>query len=129
MTRQPLIYNEVRAPADQAPGFSVEVPTAGLYRFRLVRGGHPVGIRIWHGPPRDPLTGEELDRGHRWQATANGEPIDLDRVWPRCGREPITQAEHDYLCVIQNWARENAPDSPAADPRKKIDLITSPLPF
>lgn len=128
MTRAPLTYNERR---DYSPstGFAVETPTAGHYRYKLVAGGHPVAICIWHGAPLDPVTGEELDRSHRWQATANGDPIDLDRCWPACGREPISPQEADYLTKLSRWARENAPDSPAADPRKKIDLITAPLPL
>jgi hypothetical protein len=99
--------------------------------MRLVHGGHPVAIEIFYGPPRDPDTGEVMDRGWRYQATANGQPIDLDFVWPRAGREPITAAEAAYLADLQTWARKNAPNSPQADPRKKIDLLDSstPLPF
>lgn len=110
-------------------GISASVPVAGFYRARLVSGGHPVGVRIWHGPPHDPITGEELDRSWRWQATMNGEPIDLFRVWPRCAGEPIDQVEHDYLASVHKWAVEHQPDSPQANPTRKIDLLTAPIPF
>lgn len=114
-----------------AGGYRVDTPEAGFYRHRLVRDGHPVAVRIWFGAPLDPVTGEELDRGWRWQATANGEQIDIDRVWPNCGVSPITEAEAAYLTGLQSWARKNAPSSPQANPRKKIDLLDTdtPLPF
>jgi hypothetical protein len=131
LTRPVAIYGTpaTSSQAALAVGFRVEEPTTGFYRFRMVRGGHPVGIHIWFGPPHDPDTGEEMDRGHRWQATMNNKLIDLDRVWPNCGREPITQAEHDHLCALQAWAIKNAPDAPQADPRRPIDLLTAPMPL
>lgn len=131
MSRARSVYADAAPVTAAAAGYSADVPTAGWYRFRLVSGGHPVAVKIWHGPPHDPDTGEELDRGWRWQAQANGEPIDLDRVWPGCAREPIPAAEAEYLLGVAVWARENAPDSPQANPRKKIDLLDSatPLPF
>ena len=109
--------------------YSVVQPTAGHYQISLVRGGPKVGIRIWHGPPKDPVTGEELDRSWRWQAEANGEPIDLDRIWPACGRDPITAAEYQYLTDMARWAERHQPDAPAANPRRKINLLSAPLPF
>ena len=46
-----------------------DTPIPGFYRMRLRSGGQPVGVRVWFGPPADPVTGEELDRSWRWQAT------------------------------------------------------------
>lgn len=112
-----------------ASGIRVDVPTAGYYRHRMVKGGHPVGVEIFHGPPFDPVTGEELDRSHRWQARVNGQLVELDTVWPRCGGEPITEAEYRYLTDLAAWARENAPASPQANPRQRVDLLTAPMPF
>lgn len=88
-----------------------------------------VGIRLWHGPPHDPVTGEELDRSWRWQAHANGELIDLDRVWPQCALNPISEAEYQQYCRMQQWARENVPDTAHADPRRKSNPLTDPLPL
>lgn len=104
-------------------------PVAGYYRMRLVCGGCLVGIRIWFGPPRDPETGELLDRGWRWQATANGREIGLDRVWPVCAKDPISYAEHAYLTRLQEWGEENAPDSPQANPHRRADLLSAPIPL
>jgi hypothetical protein len=107
----------------------IMTPRAGFYRMRLRRRAHPVGIRIWHGPPHDPLTGEVMDRSWRWQATANNRPIDLDRVWPVCAREPIDEAEHDRLCARQAWGEAYAPGSPEANPMQSINLLTAPIPI
>lgn len=109
--------------------YRADEPTAGFYRYRLRAGAHPVGVRIWNGPPADPVTGELLDRSWRWQASVNGRAIDLDRVWPACGREPITEAEHDHLSGLETWGREHAPHGPQANPTQRIDMLSAPLPF
>lgn len=108
---------------------AADQPIEGYYRMKLRRGAHPVGVRVWYGAPLDPVTREELDRGHRWQATINNRDIDLDRVWPLCAGARIDRAEHDYLAGLQDWAEDNAPESPQANPFKKIDPLTAPLPF
>lgn len=110
-------------------GPRIDQPIAGYYRMTLRKGGHPVGIRIWHGQPLDPVTGEPMDRSLRWQATANNRPVDLDRVWPQCLRNPINRAEHDYLAAKQDWAERAAPETAIADPRRRVDLLTAPAPF
>ena len=130
MTRDRLDY---AAPASAATfeGFDPDVPVPGFYRTRLRSGGVRVGVRIWFGPPKDPVTGEELDRSPRWQAEVNGKYIDLDRVWPSCARDPIDAREYAYLTKLQAWGEEHAPDSPQADPTRRVDLLSpsTPLPF
>ncbi len=126
MARAALNYSERRPllPGSVDP----DVPTAGFYRWKLARGGHPVGLRIFWGQVRDPDTGELLERWN-WQAEVNGRPIDLYRVWPACACERISEAEHDHLVSLERWGRENAPHSPQANPNRPIDLLSAPLPF
>ena len=112
-----------------ASGIRVDLPTEGFYRHRMVKGGHPVGVKIWFGQPKDPITGELMDRSLRWQAEINGRPADIDSLWPRVAGSPIDQAEHDYLASINSWAAENAPEHAAADPRKPVDLLAIPIGF
>ncbi|MES2903244.1 MAG: hypothetical protein V4696_03580 [Pseudomonadota bacterium] len=107
---------------------SVEEPVAGFYRMRLVRGGPLVGIRIWHGRPKDPLTGEIMDRSWRWQAEANGDPIDLDRVWPACTGDEIASAEYDYLKRRTEHARQHDGFDPTANPRRRTNWNDSTIP-
>lgn len=113
----------------RAVGFDPDEPIAGYYRMRLRSGAAFCGIRIWHGAPLDPVTGEEMDRSHRWQAQANGEPIDLERVWPKCAADPVDEAEYQYLTSVHAWAKENAPNSPQANPMRRINPLTAPTPF
>lgn len=126
---RPLIDYSKRGARAAGQGFDPDQPVAGFYRMRLVSGGVFVGIRIWHGRPLDPVTGEELDRSLRWQAQANGEMIDLARVWPQCARDPIDAREYAYLIQQQRWGERQAPDSPQADPTRRADPLSSPILF
>ena len=114
-----------------APGIDVTTPREGYFRFRLVSGGVRGGVRIWYGPPHDPLTGEVMDRSWRWQAEFDGEYVEFDRVWPTCTGDPIT--EREYLQYVQRaaWARQNAPRSAYANRTRRIDPLSpdTPLPF
>ena len=127
MTRARVDYSDRRDV--RAAGFDPDQPIAGYYRFRMRSGGAFCGVRIWHGAPLDPVTGEELDRSPRWQALVNDEPVDLERVWPRCAADPIDINEYRHLCTVQDWAREHAPSSPLANPHRKADPLTSPILF
>lgn len=100
-----------RQPAPARAGQDISQPVAGFFRFKLGGGSVAGGVRIWFGPPHDPVTGEELDRSWRWQAHFNGEPVDFDRVWPSCTGEPITQIDYSRLCARTEWARRIAADT------------------
>lgn len=106
-----------------------DVPVAGYYRMRLRKGGMHVAVRIWYGPPLDPETGEEMDRSWRFQAEINGRYDEIDRVWPTCAGDPIDEAEARYLIERQRWGEANAPDSPQANPHRKVNLLTAPIPL
>ena len=130
--RATLDYRASHARTSAAPSATnVSAPVAGYFRYRLRSGAVKVGIRIWFGPPLDPVTGEEMDRSLRWQAQANGELIDFDRVWPACTGETISEQEYRRLCARQEWAKMHAPDSSYADPARRSDplSIKHPLPF
>lgn len=129
MAREHIDYRAPDVDSARTGGFDPDEPIAGFYRMHLRFGGVKVGIRIWYGPPHDPETGEEMDRSWRWQAEANGRPIDLERAWPQCADDPIDEAEHRYLAGLQAWAEREAPDSPHANPRRLINRLTAPLPF
>lgn len=70
-----------------------------------------------------------MDRAPRWNATANGGWIELADVWPRCAGDPIEEAEARYLMSTFEWGRAHAPNSPQANPTRRVDLLTAPLPF
>lgn len=128
-SRSSTPYNQ-RSAAQHFDGLDPDTPVAGYYRTRLRGGGAPCGVRIWYGAPTDPVTGEIMDRSHRWQAEANGEYIDVDRVWPpRRGADPITEADYQHFIARAAWAKKHAPDSAIADPRRKVDPLTAPIAF
>jgi hypothetical protein len=111
-------------------GLDVEKPIAGYYRMRLGSGTIKAAIRVWWGPPLDPVTGEVLDRSYRWQALANGKYVPLERVWPVCASDPITLPDYDYMLKRREWAQEHAPQSAYAT-GKKYDPLDhhNPIPF
>lgn len=101
----------------------------GLYRRRLVKGGPYVPTSLEHGRPRDPVTGELLDRSPRWTLTTGGEercafdPV----VFGAIAGERIDRPEYEHLLRVKEWAAGT--NAPEATPREKIDLLTVDLPF
>lgn len=105
-------------------------PTAGLYKMRRARNSVFYAARVWYGPPHDPLTGEELDRSWRWQATLDGKEADLERVWPYCIRYPVKEPEYRFLLAIREWERINDPiEGQEADAPRIIDRMKQAPPF
>ena len=135
MTRDPTPYgddsrrgtSDFRKPINGPEGS--DVPVSGFYRGKLRSGGALCGFHIWYGAPLDPLTGEELDRSHRWQAHCNGEYVEIEDVWPYGVQLQITEIAYNKHCQQQRWAKDNAPQSALADPRRKSNPITSPIYF
>lgn len=114
-----------------AGAVDVSEPVAGFYRGKLRSRSIVGGIRIWFGPPHDPVTGEELDRSHRWQAEFDGQYVEFDDVWPVCADEPISEQRYREFVGRREWARTNAPNSAFAKVGKRYDPLSSsePLPF
>lgn len=130
MTRTHRTYAD-RTQHRRFEGLDVSRPTAGFYKMRLRSGGVFGAVKVWNGPPLDPVTGEELDRSWRWQALFDGAEIDIDRVWPNCGKTPVSEAEYTRLLTRAVWARKHAPDSAYADHSRKVDPLSldTPLAF
>lgn len=131
MSRDGTLYARMVATASAFAGQDVSTPTAGFYRHKLRSGGIVGGVRIWFGPPHDPVTGEELDRSHRWQAEFDGQPVDFDDVWPACAGSPISETDYRAYVARRAWAAENAPTSAFANPKRRYDPLSTnnPLPF
>lgn len=126
MSRAFLDYNAGGA-AIVGEGFDPDRPVAGFYEIKMVRGGMLAGVRIWHGPPHDPVTDEELDRSWRWQAEVNGDRVEIDRVWPKCAPTPISPTRYAEYVARTRRALETDPLSALADPRKPIDHLRDPI--
>ena len=105
-----------------------DTPQPGFYKLRLVRNGPFVGAVIFLPCPMvpvDPMIDpaewcQPLDRSRFIQALVDGKPWDPNKVWI-FGRI-ITESEYRYLIDSATWDRTYQPDSPAATPRKAVDL-------
>ena len=113
-------------------------PERGFYATRLVRGGIEVPVMVWFGPPV--IEGERQDRSPRWCIAIDGKswrrekedheclvPLDAYDYWPP-GRR-ITASEYAFLRRRAKWAREHAPEHPAARPYRPVDLAALPPRF
>lgn len=100
----------------------------GWFRMRMVRGGPFVAARIFLPCPIVPCDPDidpfewcrHYDRSRQYLAEIDGEAADVMRVWT--GAETIRQAEWQYLTDAANWDRVFSPASPAANPRKPVNL-------
>lgn len=118
------------------PSFHPDIPVAGFYSTRLVKGGIKCPVRIYFGCPI--VDGEQLDRSPRWCVLINGAsarterndegdaigrvPHPVDSVWPYCALNPISKSEYRFQLRRVYWAKQHAPWHPAARPREPIDL-------
>lgn len=102
-------------------------PIAGFYRSRLVKKGPLVAIKVWWGQPLDE-NGEIMERHMRWQALADGRPIDLSKVWPWCANQPIEEWEYDLMLATARWAKAHAPDRPEASPHEPVNHLKTRIP-
>lgn len=134
MSRQSFLYGERREPTRTFDGIDPEKPVAGWYEHRLRAGAVPVAVQIWFGFPLNPdfePGGDEpefLDRSPRWQARANGAPVELADVWPACAGKPIDAGRAEHLMNLQRWGAEHG-HAALADPRKRLSPLDSPMLF
>lgn len=106
-----------------------------FYAVKLVSGGLRCAAKVWHGAPADPVTGELLDRSHRWQALLHGEEVapfsvilEIDAISGQAvvKGEEIDEAEYQHILDVRAWALAHNTDAPEASPRQKIDLNRLP---
>ena len=103
----------------------LNVPEAGYYKRRLVKGGPWVAVRFWKGPSLDPETGQPLERSHYWQCTVDGahftEEAAVLNHWLGCAGHPITVEEYKAMRNRTVDALHTDPQSPQANPTKAVD--------
>lgn len=104
-----------------------EDPECGWFKTRLVKGGPFVPARIWLHQEIDAETGELVD-DERWICEVNGEIADIDRYWSFLSKNPITEAEFNYLTASMKWTAEHAPFEPRANPRTAVNWLDVPTP-
>lgn len=103
-------------------------PQCGFFKRRLVKGGPWVPARIWIDAEVCPETGELLS-DERLQCEVNGAWADPDDAWSWICANPISEQEFKYLTALASHCAKHEPDHPAANPRKPIDHLSTPLHF
>lgn len=124
------LYAWWRAAVRQKPDDREDVPNeprCGWFKRRMVRGGVYVPARIWVlqecGDDGELLDDETL------QCEVNGKWADPEDAWSYICGHPITVEEYNYLEAARVWAETYSPDDPFANPRRKIDHLTTPILF
>lgn len=103
-------------------------PECGWFQRKLVRGGPFVGARIWLHQVVDPDTGELLE-DERFLCVVDGQMRDAVDQWTYLAGNPVSEAQYRYLVSLSRYAKAHDPVEPLADPKKKIDRMTFPLPL
>jgi hypothetical protein len=103
-------------------------PQCGFYKRRLVHGGPFVPVRIYLEQEIDEATGE-LMADEVMRCEVNGERADPVEQWPRLWNNPIPESEFEYMTAARRWAAWYSLSDPAANPRKPLDNLTTPIRF
>lgn len=99
----------------------------GWFKRRLVKGGPWVPARIWMDQPVDELG--ELCGDETLQCEVAGRWADPEDAWTWLCANPISEQEFKYLTALAEHCERHEPDHPAANPRKAIDHLSTPLHF
>lgn len=113
---------ELKYPGQRLP----EMPQAGFYQRTLIKGGPMVPASIWREPETDEAgkpTGMDLLR-----CEVGGRARDPFAEWVRLSMKPIKRSAAQYEQAMIAYDRVHRPDSPRANPTKKIDLTKQPAP-
>ena len=104
-------------------------PQCGWFETKLVKHGLMVPVRIWMDQPTDPETGELCD-DERLCAEVDGEPRDdIEDLWNYvCGR-PVSRETFDFMEAKRVWALYHSPSDPAANTRRRLDPLFTPIHF
>ena len=115
--------DELIAPGQRVP----ELPQCGFYRRKLVKGGPWVAARIWRDPEQDYETGKPTGQDvlRCMVGTERRDPV---AEWGRLCNQPIKREDYSYEIADADHAKKWRPGDPKANPRKPINLLTSPSP-
>lgn len=123
-----------------APEGNVIPYRAGFYQRPGTKGGIMLAIHLWRGWGKQ--DGRDLDislspegewlivptdfieRRFGWHACLDNVTVHPWEVWPGCSGDEIDEIEYRRLLVERYRAINFLPDSPFADPRKKVDWLT-----
>lgn len=101
-------------------------PECGWFKRRLVKGGPFVPAKIWMHQP----VGEDghLCDDEILQCEVDGLCRDPSDQWSWLAGNPISEAEFKFLTATRQWAEQNSPDEPYANPQDPVDWHKVPTP-
>jgi hypothetical protein len=113
-------------------------PEPGYYRLKLVRRGPWVPAVIWRPCPLvEPILYEMTPDPEDWcRPTERPRPLrgrigdreaDPFDIWTRA--RTISAVEYHWRLGLHEWAVDNAPEQPEAQPRRRVDLTDQPSLF
>jgi hypothetical protein len=103
-------------------------PMCGWFKRKLVKGGPFVPARIWMDQWIDDETGELL-ADETLQCEVAGKWADAEDQWSYLAGNPISEAEFKFMTATAEYAAAYEPSNPAADPRRPINNLTTPILF
>ena len=112
-----------------SPRVDVQVP--GFYKRKLTKGGPYVGVVLFYSCPFFAIDDGNVtvERSRPLLCQVNGQWADPIQEWSWIAGSRITAAEFHYLMADADHAMQYRPTAPRANPRRKIDLMESELPF
>jgi hypothetical protein len=119
-----------RALSDQALHLPILVdamPECGFFKTRICKGGPFVPARIYIEQEVCPDTGELLS-DEVLKCQVNGRDKDPFDQWYWLAGNPIPIAEFNYMVASADYARDYEPNTPKANPFKKVDWLNVPTP-
>jgi hypothetical protein len=112
--------------AGENPPIHEEEPQCGYFRTRVVKGGVPVGARIYC---RQTVNGSGfLLEDEALVCQIGGQGFGVETAWSWLCKNPIKKSEYLFLVEQAEWAKRFDKTSPHASPFKPIDYATVKLP-
>jgi hypothetical protein len=96
--------NHKKLLAGEKIGLNVDEPLAGYYRTRRSKDGPLLPVHIWTEGDFDTV-----------RAVINGVDIPFDKIWPWCGKAPISREHYDTFMATGKWADVEAAAAAKAD--------------
>lgn len=109
-------------------------PRPGYWAARLAKNAPEIGIAIlWEVTPDPYVPQNSMDRSPVVTGYINGKEVDCANWSPdhrlnTMRRRPITKAEYDWLLADRRWATAHEPESPEANPFRKIEKVKASPP-
>ena len=136
---------------------AINDPEEGWYEVVLVKGGRPLGAKIWwdygereacaacEGTGFDDNVwegedvcdlcyecdgvGDFLVSDDVLRATLDGEVVSATQIWPKVAGKPIDMWRYTFLILDSEYLKKHEPNNPEADPTNVIPFNRTRMPY